>query len=162
MDAFIRIVIRWSRYLNYAAGVMLVLMMLLTVFDVALRFLGRPLAGTYELMGYTCALLIGFTLAQTTLDDGHVKMEIITERLSMKQQHVILIHVEVILTLLFALLSFGLFLKGHDLQEGKEVSLTLRAPLYPVAYALAVCSFLQCFVYICELIRIARKGGQNE
>ena len=70
MHNFINVVLRSSKFLNIVGGITLVLMMLLTVTDVVLRFFGKPITGTYELMGYCGALVIGFALAQTTLDEA--------------------------------------------------------------------------------------------
>lgn len=162
MQTFIRAVLKSSKFMNVVGGAILVFMMLLTVFDVVLRWVGTPIAGTYELMGYCGALVIGFALAQTSLDDANVTMDILTQRLPPMRKDVLLVITKVACLILFIFISWSLFLKGCDLQEGKEVSPTLRVPFYPVAYALAVCGFLECIVLLCDVIRIVVQGGENE
>jgi hypothetical protein len=46
------------------------------------------------------------------------------------------------------------------LRESGEVSIVLRMPFYPVAYAIGVCSFIQCLVLLCDIVKII--GGENE
>jgi TRAP-type C4-dicarboxylate transport system permease small subunit len=155
MYYFINVVLRSSKFLNIVGGITLVLMMLLTVTDVVLRFFGKPITGTYELMGFFGALVIGFALAQTTLDEAHVAMDIVTQKLPPRNRDVLLVSTKVVSLALFALISWSLFLKGHDLYKAREVSLTLRVPYYPVAYGLSLCGLVECFVLLSDIIRIA-------
>jgi hypothetical protein len=41
-----------------------------------------------------------------------------------------------------------------------EVSPTLTMPFYPVAYGLGICSFVQCLVLLCDILKIL--GGKHE
>ena len=47
-----------SRFLYVISGIGLVVMMLLTVLDVALRMVGRPITGAYELVAYGVVLVV--------------------------------------------------------------------------------------------------------
>ena len=129
----------------------LVLMMLLTVADVVLRFLGKPITGTYELMGFSGALVIGFALAQTTLDDAHVAMDIVTQKLSPERQDLSPDHHESNKSRAVRAHLVVALLKGHDLHRAKEVSLTLRVPFYPVAYGLSLCGFVECLALLSDI-----------
>jgi TRAP-type C4-dicarboxylate transport system permease small subunit len=44
--------------------------------------------------------------------------------------------------------------------KGAEVSGTLEIPLYPVAYALAVCFLMLALVLLCDILKIL--GGTYE
>jgi TRAP-type C4-dicarboxylate transport system permease small subunit len=61
---------------------------------------------------------------------------------------------------LFLMIAWNIVLLGNDLRESGEVSIVLRMPFYPVAYAIGVCSFIQCLVLLCDIVRII--GGKNE
>jgi TRAP-type C4-dicarboxylate transport system permease small subunit len=137
-------------------------MMILTVADVVLRYLGKPLTGTYELMAFSGALVIGFAVAQASLDDAHVSMDMVTEKLPLFSKTVLLFVTKLIGLVLFALISLGLFMKAHDLYKTGEVSLTLRVPYYPVAYGLSLCGFAECLVLLSDILRIVFKGGKHE
>jgi TRAP-type C4-dicarboxylate transport system permease small subunit len=162
MQTILKIALKSSKFLNAVGGVILVLMMLLTVVDVILRYLGKPITGTYELMGFSGALVIGFAIAQASLDDAHISVDILTERLSPMRKEILLITTKLIGLVLFALISWALFMKGHDLYKTGEVSLTLRVPYYPVAYGLSICSFVECVVLVSDILRIAFTGGEHE
>jgi TRAP-type C4-dicarboxylate transport system permease small subunit len=162
MQKVLNIALKCSKFLNIVGGVILVLMMLLTVMDVILRYLGKPITGTYELMGFSGALVIGFAIAQASLDDAHVSVDILTGRLPPLSKEVLLIITKLIGVILFALIGWALLMKGHDLYKTGEVSLTLRVPYYPVAYGLSICSFVESFVLISDILRIAFMGGEHE
>ena len=76
----------FSNTLNVMGAMLLTLMMLLTTIDVILRYLGRPITGTFELMSFAGALVTGFALAQTSLDGAHVNVDILTEAVSDKEE----------------------------------------------------------------------------
>ena len=61
---------------------------------------------------------------------------------------------------LFLLIAWNVVLLGNDLRESGEVSIVLRMPFYPVAYAIGVCSIIQCLVLLCDIVKII--GGKNE
>lgn len=151
-----------SKVLNWVGGVILALMMLLTVLDVFLRYLGRAITGTFELMSFGGAVVAGFAIAQTSLDGAHVSVDMLTAVLSRKGRIVLTILTKLIGFGVFALLAWALFLKGNDLYATGEVSLTLRVPYYPVAYALALSSLAECFVLLCDILRALFAGAQHE
>lgn len=151
-----------SRTLNWVGGVTLALMMLLTVLDVILRYVGRAITGTFELMSFGGALVAGFAIAQTSLDGAHVNVDMLTAALSNKGKKLLTILTRLIGLGVFALLAWSLFLKGNDLYKTGEVSLTLHVPFYPVAYALSLSSLVECFVLLCDLLRAMFAGAEHE
>ena len=62
MGKFIGAAWKSSRALNWLGGVILATMMLLTVLDVILRYAGRAITGTFELMSFGGALVAGFAI----------------------------------------------------------------------------------------------------
>lgn len=162
MQKFLRFTTQFSRVVNVAGGAILVLMMLLTVVDVVLRYLGKPIAGTYELMSLSGALVIGFAIAQTSLDDAHVSVDMVTEKLGSFKRNMLLFVTKSMGLILFAFIATALFIKAHDLYKTNEVSLTLGVPYYPIAYALSVCAFTECLVLLSDLFRIVVAGGKHE
>jgi TRAP-type C4-dicarboxylate transport system permease small subunit len=162
MHKFSVFTVKFSRILNIVGGTILVLMMLLTVVDVVLRYLGKPITGTYELMAFSGALVIGFAIAQASLDDAHVSVDMVTDRLSLFNKTALLFITKLMSLVLFALISLALFIKAHDLYKTGEVSLTLRVPYYPVAYGLSLCGFAECLVLLSDILRIVFEGGKQE
>lgn len=160
MQGLLGIGLRLSRFLYGIAGVTLVLMMLLTVADVILRILGRPITGTYEMVGFSGAVVIGFALPFTSWIRGHVYMEFLIQRLPKQVRDGMNLFTRVIGIILFVLIAYNLMIVGIDLQKSGEVSPTLRFPFYPVVYGLGICFFIECLVLFCDILKI--RGGKYE
>lgn len=60
MKSYLRFIEKLSKIMNVIAGTALTLIMLLTVADVALRYLGMPIVGTFEIVGLGGAIVVGF------------------------------------------------------------------------------------------------------
>jgi TRAP-type C4-dicarboxylate transport system permease small subunit len=161
MQRFFSTTLRFSKGLNWVGGVILALMMLLTVVDVVLRYLGGAITGTFELMSFAGALVAGFAIAQTSQDGAHVSVDMLTQALSGRRKSVLLVFTKLIGIGVFALLAWSLFLKGNDLYKTGEVSLTLHVPYYPVAYGLSFSSLVECFVLLSDILKAMFRGGED-
>jgi TRAP-type C4-dicarboxylate transport system permease small subunit len=153
-------VFRLSRLLNGIAGVAITFIMALTVLDVVLRFFRRPIVGTYELVAFTGAVVIGFAIPLTSWMRGHIFVDFFTGKLPNAARSIFNLITRCMGVGLFLLIGWNLILVGMDLQKSGEVSLTLQLPFYPVAYGLAVSCFVQCMVLLADMVKILR--GQYE
>ncbi len=160
MQGLLGIGLRLSQFLNGIAGVTLVFMMLLTVMDVIMRIFGRPITGTYEMVGFSGAVVIGFALPFTSWIRGHVYMEFLIQRLSKQARDRLNLFTRLIGIILFALIAYNLMIVGIDFQKSGEVSPTLRFPFYPVVYGVGICFFIECLVLFCDILKIS--GGHYE
>jgi TRAP-type C4-dicarboxylate transport system permease small subunit len=160
MNGFLNKINGLSRVFNVIAGISLTFLMLLTVMDVILRALKRPIVGTYELVAFSGAVAIGFAVPLTSWLRGHIFVDFFILRFSQKVRNVFNITTRCLVIVLFFLIGWNLIKYGMDLQKSGEVSLTLQMPFYPVAYGVAVCCFVQCLVLICDVIKIF--GGKYE
>lgn len=153
-------VLKVSKFLYGVSGVTLIVTVLLTVLDVLLRSFGRPITGTYELVGYFSTIVVGFALPLTTWTKGHVYMEFILEKITKQNQDIANIFTRIIGIVLFAFATYYLVDMGIVLQSTGEVSPTLQLPVYPFAWCVAISSFMMCFVLFCGILRI--HGGEYE
>ena len=160
MERVLGLALKLSKSLYVISGIVLVSMMLLTVTDVVLRTIGRPITGAYEMVGFMAAVVIAFGLPYTSSTRGHVYMEFLIERIPKPRQNIIIISTRLIGIALFALAAYNLFVVGVDLRHTGEVSPTLNLPFYPVAYALGVSFFVLVIVLICDIIKVC--GGRYE
>ena len=135
-----------------AGGVALTTMVFLTGADVVLRYFGKPIVGTYEIVGLLGALMVGFALPQTSRAKGHVLMDFIITRLPSGLQKLFYALTRILGILVFALIAWNVWLLGDDYRRMGEGSLTLAIPLYPVAYVIAICSFVVIIVLFLELV----------
>jgi len=161
MRALFRITAGFCKTLNLMGAFLLTTMMFLTVLDVILRYIGRPITGTFELMSFAGALVTGMALAQTSLDGAHVSLDIVMDAVSSGKKKVLTVFNRLIGLAIFGLLAWALVDKGKDLYATGEVSLTLQVPYYPVAYALAFCCLAECLVLLTELLKVFL-GGEHE
>ena len=149
-----------SRFINIIAGISLTFLMLLTIADVILRRFRIPIVGTYELVAFSGAVVIGFSLPMTSWLRQHIFVDFFIIKFSKKVQNVFNVCTRVIVIVLFAVMGWNLFKYALDLQSSGEVSLTLRIPFWPVAFGVGVCCFIQCLVLICDIVKIF--GGEYE
>lgn len=160
MEGILNAVRQLSRLFNVIAGVSITFVMLLTVTDVILRSFRRPIVGTYELVAFTGALVIGFALPITSWVRGHIFVDFVVLKLPKKVQAVFNIATRCAGMVLFYLIARNLINVGIDLQKSGEVSPTLQLPFYYVAYAVALCCFVQCLVLLCDIVKVF--GGKYE
>jgi TRAP-type C4-dicarboxylate transport system permease small subunit len=142
-----------ARLMYWIAGAALTGLMFLTVADVFLRYLKLPILGTYEIVSLLGAVVIGFAIPQTTIDRGHVLMDFVTGRLSFTGQRILHLTTRLLGILTFYIIGWNLFKMGNDLRQAGQVSLTLKIPEYPVAYGIALCCLIECFVLLADLIK---------
>ena len=141
---------------NVIGACALVFMMLLTVADVMMRAFGHPLVGTYEVVGLSLALVIGITIPKVSLDRGHVYMEVVLEKVAKGNRDILNTFTRLICFALFALIGYNLFSVANEFRHSGEVSPTIQLPAYPLAYAVGICCFIECLVFVLQIIQIWR------
>ena len=147
---------RVTKTLNIIAGTALTAMMLLTVADVFLRIFRRPIVGAYEIMELLLALVIGFAIPQVSLDRGNVSMELLLNLLSKRNKAILNTLTRITCIVLFILIGYNLFGVGEEYRLSGEVSSTIKLPFFPMPYAIGVCCFIECLVFILDIIKIWR------
>jgi TRAP-type C4-dicarboxylate transport system permease small subunit len=160
MGRFLDKVWKLSRLINFIGGASLAFIMFLTVADIILRSLRRPILGTYEIVAFSGAVVIGFSLSYTSWMKGHVYTDFLILRFSKKIRNVFNIFTRCLGIWLFLMIGWNLIKYGMDLHKAGEVSPTLTMPFYPVAYGLGFCCFIQCLVLLCDILKIF--GGKYE
>ncbi len=149
-----------TRLINAIAGSSLAFIMFLTVADIILRSLRRPIVGTFEIVAFSGAVVIGFSVPYTTWMRGHVYTDFVVLRFSQKMRNMINVFTKCLGIGIFFLIGWNLIQYGMDLRQSGEVSPTLTLPFYPVAYGLGVSCFIQCLVLGCDILKIF--GGKYE
>lgn len=151
---------RLARLINAIGGTSLAFIMFLTVADIILRTLRRPIIGTFEIVAFSGAVVIGFSVPYTTWMRGHVYTDFLVLRFSQKMRNMINVSTRCLGIGIFFLIGWNLIRYGMDLRQSGEVSPTLTMPFYPVAYGLGMSCFIQCLVLGCDILKIF--GGKYE
>jgi len=127
-----------SRVFNWVAAGAVAAMMMLTCADVVLRYLRRPIPGTYEMVGLLGAVFVSFALAQTSIERGHIAVDFLVQRFSSRTQKRIDCVNAVICTALFGVITWQSGVYAGKLRQLGEVSMTLQMPIYPFVYGIAI------------------------
>ena len=160
MGGFLKTINGISRFFNIIAGISLTFLMVLTITDVILRGFKSPVPGTYEVVAFAGAVVIGFSMPLTSWLRGHIFVDFFILKFSQKGRDIFNIATRCMVIVLFFLIGWNMIKYAMDLQKSGEVSLTLQMPFYPVAYGVGVCCFIQCLVMVCDIVKIS--GGKYE
>ena len=154
MKGFLSGMVKISKFLNVIAGISLTFLMLLTIADVVLRMFKRPVVGTYELVAFSGAVVIGFSMPLTSYIRQHIFVDFFILKFSKTVRNIFNTATRVLVMALFLLVGLNMFKYARDLQKSGEVSLTLQMPFYPIAYGVGVCCFVLFLVFVCDIIKI--------
>ncbi len=144
---------RAGRGFNLLACAALIAMMLLSTADVILRLFGKPIPGTYELVGFLGTIVVSFALAFTSMEKGHIAVEILVEKLPQRAQLAIEGVCNLIGALLFGVIAYQAVLYALDIRKSGEVSLTLQMPPYPFIFGISAGCALLCLLLIADFIK---------
>ncbi|MBN1931305.1 MAG: TRAP transporter small permease [Desulfobacterales bacterium] len=161
MLRFEKFIIFISHRMNWIAAGAVVLMMLLTSVDVTLRLFRHPIPGVYEIIGLLGAIVISFSLAYTSLENGHIAVEFLVQRFPSAVQNFINAINAVLSVFFFGLLAWQSFLYASDLRQSGEVSLTIQMPIYPYVYGISIGCGLLCLVLIVEFFNALKRMAKN-
>lgn len=139
---------RLATFFNGIAAAAVVGMMVLTCMDVLLRFFRHPIPGTYEIVGLLGAVFVSFSLARTSVDQGHIAVDFLVQRLPQRWQYAVEAVNAGICALLFTVICRQCVLYALDLKTSGEVSMTLQIPIHPFVLGIALgCAMLSIVLY---------------
>ena len=146
---------RISTWMEVLAGVVLVLVMVVTGCDIVGRIFGSPVPGTYEMVSFAGGLVIGLALPVTSRERAHVIVDIVTSKVSSRAGAILHMTTRLMVIALFLLLGYAFIRMGIDFRTHGQVTPVLGFPYYPVAYIISGACFIESLVLIVDLI----KGG---
>ena len=156
MDGLLQMVLRLSRGANILAGATLTLLMGITVTDVILRSFRMPIPGTFELVAFLGAIVIGFSIPFTSWVRGHIYVDFFILKLPGRARNGVHLVTRCMGLVLFLLIGWNLFKVGVDLFRSGEVSPTLQIPFYPIVYGVGAACLLQSLVLLCDIVKVLR------
>ena len=156
MRKLLRTVFAVSKVFNVIAAIALTLMIAITVIDVFLRTIGHAVVGAYEVIGMICApFVVGLAIPLSSWNKKHVAMDIVVSRLSSASRNTFYIVTRIVCILLFLLMGYNLLSVGSGFRTSGEVTQMLHIPFWWVTYCVAIACFVECIVFICDIIRIS-------
>jgi TRAP-type C4-dicarboxylate transport system permease small subunit len=139
------------------AGVVLAFMLIFTLTDVITRAMGRPILGSFEIISFSGAVAIGFSLPWTTLMKSHVLVDFALDKLTKKGRARMETITRIVAILLFLWIGYNFFDYGLDLIRNKEVTPMFKMPFYPISFGLAFACLIQCLVLIMQVKKICKE-----
>ena len=138
MDLLNRISALLNKGLAFVAGCCLIAMMLVTVGEMVSRMFGNPMAGTVETIGWLAAVTTAFALGYTQIHQGHVSIDLFTNRLNPRLRAVINILVYLASTALFMVVTWNIFRHAGVLKQSGSLSETMKVIVYPWVYLVSL------------------------
>ncbi len=157
-----KIIKKITEFARYLVMIAIVFMMLLTVTDVVLRRLfSSPILGVME---YSQMIMVVILLAaaSTAMDDGHIKVDLVTSHLPQKVQDVLSI-ITLVLTFGTALLMATSALKaGLEAVQDNLTFLTVKFSQAPFIFLYALGLFVLAISTICLIAEAVRRLKKHE
>ena len=115
------------------AGVVLILLMLLTTADVVGRyFFNAPIGGVFDLTHFAVSIMTYLGLAYCGYRGGHVAIELLYDRLPMRARRVLKRGVSLAGCVLFGLISWRTAVQSIDVRAFGEASQMMEIPFFPL------------------------------
>jgi TRAP-type C4-dicarboxylate transport system permease small subunit len=141
------------------AGIGLIFMMVVTLVDIIMRALGRPIIGAVELISFSGAVIIGFAIPYSSWMRAHIVVDFLVERLSPAGKRIMEFATKLTGLVLFLFMGINFILYGLTLMKTGELSAGFRIPYYPITFGLALSCFLESLTLFADLLKL---GGQHE
>ena len=143
---------------GYIAVVALAVMMLLTVFDVFLRFVfNRPILGAMEITEYLMVTLSFLAIAYCAMEKGHVKVQLLVSRLKTRGRTILGIIGHVLSLVLCIPMTLVYIPEAVDVLRTGERSEVLGIPAFPFYIVVIIgCGLLTIVVLIALINSIKR------
>ena len=144
-----------SSFIETVGFICLFLMMAITCVDVfGAKVFKQPVLGALDIVMVSQAMAVAFALGSSLILGRHVEVEFFMPLLPRPAQVVIDTLVQILCLLLFVAICWQMTLYGYDMQQGKEVTPTIRVPLYGFAYLIALSCVPVCLIYVQRIIQI--------
>ncbi len=149
--------------LTYLCSVILFVMMLLTISDVALRYLfNAPLRGAYELTELSLAMLIYAGLPLVSLRNLHVTTDFLDQYLGPRGQKIAAVLINSVCGLGLIGVGWVVWTKAMALGAAGDTTLVRGIVLAPFVYAISIMVFITAVIHLEKAFRgDAELGGES-
>ncbi len=160
MNLWRNLVTRLVGILRRIGGAALVGMMVMTCFDVITRYFGHPIFGAVEIVAFLATIVLACAMPLTQVEKGHVGVDLLIRRLSPRTQNIVDSVTSLLSFVLFALVSWQMFLYAAALRASGEVSMSLEFPTHIIVTIVAVAFGVLSLVILYEFIDKVRRIAQ--
>lgn len=159
LNAFFKILNPLTRAIFYISITCLAIMMFLTAIDVMGRyFFNSPIIGAFEITEYLMVLLMAGAFAYTGITEGHVVVELVTDRLPKRTQAILLCITSFLSMALLTFITWQGFIYIGDNISSKVSSATLQIPSWPFVLILAIGFTIFLLVLVFQFLQNIHKA----
>lgn len=153
LDRLKRYNVKFSSAVEGVGIVAFIFMMLLTTADVigAKVFL-KPIPGALDLMMVAQLVSMSFALSASFIAERHVAVEFFVPLLPKTLRNVTSFFIHFLVLFLFVVMTWQVYVYGHDLKTYGEVSPTIRIQLYPYVYGAAAAFVPACLAALFNVL----------
>jgi len=124
------------------AGVVLMATMVMAVMNMILRPLGHPITGSFELLGFGCAIVTALGLGYSYERRVHIAVDILFRRFPKPLRRVLALIGQLVCGAFFLAVAWKMMTLAINFKANGELSETLAIPFYPVTGLVALGVFL--------------------
>lgn len=140
---------RTEQLLGAVAAMTLVAMVLLTCIDVVGRYLlNRPLTGAFELSELAMGALVFSSLPLVTLRRRQVTVDLFDRLVPATWRPAQDALVNLVAAGCTGVIAWRLWIKAEDMMRAGETTASLKIPVYPLVYYMAVLCFVSAAVLV--------------
>jgi TRAP-type C4-dicarboxylate transport system permease small subunit len=139
------------KWMEIAAGIVLIAVMLLIGSDIIGRIFGCPIPGTYEIVSLAGGLILGLALPATSRAREHVSTDLLLGKLTERLNYFFWMVTRLIGIGIFILAGYGTVLMGVRLGAAGEVTAVLALPFHYIAYAIGGAFSIQALVLFSQM-----------
>lgn len=155
------VIVKLSRGLDFLAGMILAVTATLVVANILGRaLLGQSILGTYEMVGFFTAAVVGLSLSRCALENGHIAVGIFVEKLPESVQKVLHLVINIPVVIFLAVVAYNLYLYGSQIAASGEVSPTTQMIFHPFIYMVAFGFLVLALTVLLKLLQ-QFKGGER-
>ena len=153
MDAVWKMFGGLRNLLKMLGAACLIGMTLLTCADVVGRYLGHPIFGSVEIVGFMATLAAALALPYTHQMKGHIGVEIVVRLFSPRVQAAVEVCTSAVAMLLFAVVTWRMAIYADTMRRSGEVSMNLELPEYVIIYLVAFCFLILVFNLVEDVVK---------
>lgn len=139
------------------AQIALAAVMFLIVGNIILRRFAAPIPGTVELVEISGAIILGAGIAYCLYSGGHIFVDVLVQRLSLKTQALTDFLTNLMMFVLNIILSWQIFVYGIRMSDRGFVTGQLGFPIAPAVYIVGIGFILMVLVNLTHIFNSGKR-----
>lgn len=151
-----------SLYLDRIAGIAMLFLVFLFTANIILRAVWQPINFAYDLSGLVSTIVVAFSIAYCTYENGHVRVDLLFAKFPKKVQRVIEVCYSFAAMLTFGYCTYALVKYTIKSFANEMVSMTNKIPFGPFAVCVTIGFFVMTLVMILQFIKLVTRKEETE